>query len=222
MGSDLEGRARVLVVAAVKLYREGVAQALAREDRFDVAGTARTAHEAIVCVSTTNPDVSLVDLAMPGSLVLVRAMREARPSAQVVVLSVPETEHEVLACAEAGAAGFVTVDGSLDDLVATLESVCRGETLCSPRIAGALLRRLAILAGTPGTGLTAREHEILGLVERGLTNKEIGRTLQIELPTVKNHVHNILGKLQVTRRSEAAARFRGGISVSRGSATPVA
>jgi two-component system nitrate/nitrite response regulator NarL len=170
-----------------------------------------------------SPDVSLVDLAMPGSLPLVRAMRADRPEVQVVTLSVPEAEQEVLACAEAGAAGFVTLDSSLDDLCAILLSVGRGDVLCPPWIAGALLRHVATLArgggGTLGTDLTTREREVMELVDRGLSNKEIGRLLHIELPTVKNHVHSILRKLHVSRRSEAITRFRGVMVSARDDAT---
>ena len=143
-----------------------------------------------------------------------RALRDARPDAHVVALGVPEDESEVIACAEAGAAGLVTLEGSLDDLEAMLESVGRGETLCSPRVAAALLRRVAALADDHAASgharLTAREREIVQLVDRGLSNKEIARELQIELTTVKNHVHNILDKLHVRRRADAAARVRRG------------
>jgi two-component system, NarL family, nitrate/nitrite response regulator NarL len=208
-------RVRVLVVAASRLYRDGIAQALAAS-RFEVTGTASTAAAALARVAATGPDVTLVDLGLPSSLQLVRAIRDARPQSQVVALSVPDAEEHVIACAEAGAAGFVTLDGSLDDLEAMLESVGRGETLCSPRMVAALFRRVASLAddrdGLGGARLTARERQILEHVARGRTNKEIATALQIELPTVKNHVHNILEKLHVTRRSDAAARFRGDVS----------
>jgi DNA-binding NarL/FixJ family response regulator len=214
VGSGPEGdRLRVLVVAAARLYREGIAQALAAQDRFEIAGTARAASEALEVLNAAAPDVALIDLGLPGSLEFVRAMRVVRPGCKIVALSVPDAEDDVIACAEAGVAGFVTLDGSLEDLEAMLDSVGRGETLCSPRMVAALLRRVATLSdgrgGVRGAGLTARERQIVELVERGLSNKEIARELMIEVPTVKNHVHNILEKMHVTRRSEAAARFRG-------------
>jgi DNA-binding NarL/FixJ family response regulator len=205
---------RVLIVSAVRLFRDGIAQALDHPPRFHVVGTARTSQEAIARLGAQAADVALIDLALPGGLLLVREARDIRAEVKVVVLSVPDAEPDVIACVEAGAAGFVTVEGSLDDLSAVLESVGRGETLCSPRMAAALLRRVNALAERRGGALcatlTARERQIIRLLEYGLSNKEIARELQIELPTVKNHVHNILGKLQVARRSDVAARFRGG------------
>jgi two-component system, NarL family, nitrate/nitrite response regulator NarL len=212
-GSPQITRVRVLIAAAARLYREGLARELTDRPSFEVIGLASTAHAAMARLRALAPDVSLVDLGMPGSLPLVRAMRADRPEVQVVTLSVPEAELEVLACADAGAAGFVTLDSSLDDLCAILRSVGRGEALYPPWIAGALLRHVAALAsgggGTLGMDLTARERDVMELVDRGLSNKEIGRLLHIELPTVKNHVHNILRKLQVSRRSDAITRFRG-------------
>ena len=132
----------------------------------------------------------------------------------MVALGVADADDHVLGCAEAGVAGYVPRDASLDDLVAVIESAFRGEAICSPRIAGSLLRRIATLAaGQNGTmplaHLTGREREIVRLIDRGLSNKEIARDLGIEVATVKNHVHNILEKLQVRRRGEAAARMRG-------------
>ncbi|HEX7241600.1 MAG TPA: response regulator transcription factor, partial [Longimicrobiaceae bacterium] len=123
-----------------------------------------------------------------------------------------ETEDVVLACAEAGVSGYVSRGASLDDLVGALRSVARGELVCSPHIAGSLFRRVAALSerreASPAAVLTPREREILGLIDQGLSNKEISRRLRIELSTVKNHVHNLLEKLQVSRRGAAAACLR--------------
>jgi two-component system nitrate/nitrite response regulator NarL len=203
---------RLLIASAVRLFRDGIAFALRGHRCFEVAGTARAIEEAMEQLSTRATDVALVDLGMPGGLLLVREARESWPEIKVVALGVREDEQEVVACAEAGAAGFVTVDGSLDQLCDVLLGVGRGEAPCSPLMAGALLRRVAVLAerrgGAPSASLTARERQIIRLLEHDLSNKEIARELQIELPTVKNHVHNILEKLQVSRRSEVAARYR--------------
>jgi DNA-binding NarL/FixJ family response regulator len=154
------------------------------------------------------PDIALLDIAMPDGTLTVRALADSAPGVRVVALGVPENDGPVLACAEAGVAGFVPRDGSLEDLVETLKRVVRGEVLCSPRIIGSLFRRVAELAAhpLPPVGrLTQRELEILGLIDQKLSNKEIARRLTIELSTVKNHVHSILKKLQVRRRADAAA-----------------
>jgi DNA-binding NarL/FixJ family response regulator len=128
----------------------------------------------------------------------------------VVALSAPESEREGVACAEAGVAGYVARDASIQDLVAAVTSAARGEVVCPPSIAASLMRELARrAAGLPamGTGarLTPRERQVIELIDRGLSNKEIARTLHIALSTVKNHVHNILEKCQVGRRMEAVS-----------------
>ena len=141
-------------------------------------------------------------------------LRRSVPAAAVVALGVRETEDEVVACAEAGVAGYVTREHTLADLIAALDALARGEAPCPPRAAAMLLRRVSALAAErrPAPSgvdeLTNREREILDLICDGLTNKQIGQLLFIELPTVKNHVHNILEKLQVRGRREAAALAR--------------
>jgi DNA-binding NarL/FixJ family response regulator len=204
---------RVLIVAHIRLYREGLAEMLQAEERIDVVGTAAGADEAVDALRREDPDVVLLDMAIPDNVWLVRALVAAVPGTKVVALAVPDVEREVLACAEAGVAGYVTREGSVEDLVAAVESVARGEMLCSPRMAATLLQRVATLAleRSPAgieARLTGRELQILDLIDQGLSNKEIARRLTIELSTVKNHVHNILEKLNVTRRGEAAARAR--------------
>ena len=203
----------VLIVADIRLYREGLAQVVERQAQFRLAGTAADADSALASIQAHPPDVVLVDMAMPDGTMLVRATRELAPNVKVVALSVAETEGDVCACAEAGVAGYVPRQASLPDFVAALESATRGEALFSPRMAASLLRRVATLAATQPEGLahihlTRREREIIQLLDEGLANKDIARRLGIEVATVKNHVHNILDKLQVGRRADAAARVR--------------
>ena len=135
------------------------------------------------------------------------------PDARVFAITVPNSESGVVACAELGVAGFVTTDASLTELVTALESVASGDLVCSPATAGALLRRVATLAHERPRDdrlalLTGREREVVCLIAEGLSNKQIAHRLYIELATVRNHVHNILGKLGVHRRAEAAALIR--------------
>jgi two-component system nitrate/nitrite response regulator NarL len=216
-GSDV-GQVRVFVVAEVRLYEQGLAQVLERDDRYVVAGTASSAGEGIARMRELepSPDVALVDLAGPGGPAAVGAMRDGIPDLKVIALGIRELESDVLPWAEAGVDGFVSPQASLDDLMAIVDSVARGETLCSPRMAAALLRHVGTLAREQRSAprdttcsLTARESEIAGLIDEGLSNKEIAQRLCIELPTVKNHVHNLLEKLGVRRRGEAAAAWRG-------------
>jgi two-component system nitrate/nitrite response regulator NarL len=205
---------RILIVAHIRLYREGLAQVLTHQPALIVVGMAASRDEAVAAAEALHPDILLLDLTMAESRDLVRQLQALGSSVKVVAIGLIEAEGEVLSCAEIGVAGYVPREGSLEDLVAAVESVGRGELLCSPQVAGTLLRRLAALAlqrgpESEGPRLTLREREIVGLIDRGLSNKDIARQLGIEVATVKNHVHNILEKLSVRRRGEAAAKVRG-------------
>jgi two-component system nitrate/nitrite response regulator NarL len=203
---------RVLIAADVRLYGEGIRLLLERESGIEVAGTAGSAADALRQVAELCPDLALVDSAMPNSIDLIRAIRRAASAVKIVALGVPELDRDIISCVEAGISGYVTRDGSRSDLVAAVRSVARGEALCSPRVAASLLEHVAALArdrpSAPRDGLTRRELQVVRLIDEGLSNKEIAGRLCIEVPTVKSHVHSILGKLGVHRRGEAAARIR--------------
>jgi len=203
----------VFVVGRVRLYREGIAAALAGDSRFRVAGLASDAPAALARLEEVAADVVLVEAGSPEGPDLVRAIHERAPEARVLALGISGEEADVLPLAEAGIAGWVTRDASVDDLRATVAAAAVGEAACSPRMVASLLRRVAALAAdrdgaAVSPQLTRRQQEIVALIDEGLSNKEIARRLSIELATVKNHVHNILAKLQVGRRAEAAARVR--------------
>jgi two-component system, NarL family, nitrate/nitrite response regulator NarL len=205
--------ARLLIVGEVGLYRDALAGSLGRDERFEVVAVAAGVEEAVEVLDHVEADVLLVDIRMSEGAGALRTLAAAAPQVKLVALAVPEVEREVVAVAEAGAAAYVTPDGSVEDLASVLECVERGEVLCSPGMAAGLFRRVATLARERGLDpieekLTARELDVLGLIEEGLSNKEIAAELSIELATVKNHVHRILEKLHVHRRSEAAARAR--------------
>lgn len=204
---------RVAVVTEVCLYREGLASSLGRRAETQVVGTASDRAGAVALLEGARPDVLLLDMGTPEAQLLVRDAREALPEVKVVALAIEETEEMVLSCAAAGVSGYVSRNASLDDLVDTLGSVARGELVCSRQIAGTLFRHVAENSA-PGphsalARLTPREREIAALIGDGCSNKEISRRLRIGLSTVKNHVHNLLEKLQVPRRSAAAALLRG-------------
>ncbi|MET0399156.1 MAG: response regulator transcription factor [Longimicrobiaceae bacterium] len=205
---------RAVVAAAVRLYREGVSLGLERCPGVCVVGEARDADETLAAVARGAPDVVLLDVSMHGALALVRGIHEARPDLKVVAFAVDDAhEDAVLACAEAGVSGWAGHDASLDDLVRSVVSAARGELLCSARVAALLSQRVAALAvGRAGAAspaqLTPREAEIGELISRGMSNKHIARTLSLRPATVKNHVHNILEKLNVNTRGEAGALLR--------------
>jgi len=208
--SSEPGRITLVVISDVRLYREGVAAALARRDGIAVVGSAANcAADGLAEVSALRPDVVIVDMAMRDSLAGIRALATLAPATKIVVFAVDELESQIVPCAEAGVSGYVPCDASIDDLASTVESVVREESPCSPRIAATLFRRIATLSAAAGAGtgavLSARERQILMLIRGGLSNKEIAQKLAIEVATVKNHVHSVLGKLGVTTRAEAAA-----------------
>jgi two-component system, NarL family, nitrate/nitrite response regulator NarL len=203
----------VLIVADVRLYREGLAFILERRPDVTVGATAPNCALALEALCDSEPTVALVDMVAPDALDTVGALVRARPELKVVALAVSDPEADMIGLAEAGIAGFVSRDGSVEDLVAAISSAARDEMLCSPAIAASLLRRVRTLAAERAgphedLHLTAREIQIVQLIDEGLSNKEIATTLKIEVPTVKHHVHNLLEKLGVSRRAEAAARVR--------------
>jgi two-component system nitrate/nitrite response regulator NarL len=202
---------RVFIVTDVRLYREGLSALLGRMAHIAVVGAAGSAAEGVARVRDLQPDVVLLDSRAGGNAGAARDLLDSAPRARVVALATPESEEDIIALAEAGVLGYVTRDESLVDLVTTIESVARGEMACSPWMATVLVRRVQALAAErprPTQRLTAREAEILELIAQGLSNKEIAARLYIEVTTVKNHVHNILEKLGVSRREEAVARSR--------------
>jgi len=216
---------RIAVLIEVPLFRESVAQALARVEDFSVEAV--DPHTALETLAALEPAIVLVDAGRVEVAALLRDLADAVADAKVVAVAMPESELRLFACAEAGVAGLVPWNASLDEVVSTLRAVARGELPCSPRVAAALLRRIAALAAgqrtveSPSSALTRRELEIAGLIDEGLSNKQIALRLQIEVPTVKNHVHSILDKLKVHRRSEAAAHLRAdGLLPRNGPRTP--
>jgi DNA-binding NarL/FixJ family response regulator len=160
-------------------------------------------------------DVLLVSTRLPdhGALRLLDALAELESPARVLVLGLAESEQEILRYVEAGAAGYVLQDDSVDELLANIRAVHSGKAIVSPEIAGALVTRVAELSQVfedayaidSSAQLTPREREVLQLIGQGMTNREIAERLVIELGTVKNHVHSILDKLNVSSRRDAAA-----------------
>ena len=204
---------RLLLVSAVRLTRDCLAQAITARGASSVVETAATTSAALECVASCRPDALLVDARGDDGLDAIHVLSAAAPTVPIIALAIGGSDAEILACAEAGAAGYVGLDASLDDVMATVASVIRGESVCSPRVTASLFRRLACLAARARTGpslvtLTSREREIALLLEQGLSNGDIARRLGIRLPTVKNHVHHILEKLQARRRGEVVAQLR--------------
>jgi two-component system nitrate/nitrite response regulator NarL len=204
---------RVMVLADVRLYREGLTRLLAGQEGLTVVGVAPVTEDSLLRVPAERADVVLIEGATACETSVVRDLARLAPEAKVVAYGVVDDDRQALRCAEAGVAAFVTGDATGEQLVGAILGVGRGEFSCSPRVAALLLGRVRALSQgvaphAPHTRLTPRERAIGALVAEGLSNKEIAARLGIELCTVKNHVHHILEKLHVSRRTQAAARFR--------------
>jgi two-component system, NarL family, nitrate/nitrite response regulator NarL len=205
--------ALVLAVGA-RIYRDGVAAALSQQPDVTVTAVEADVAAVMTCLERRWPDALLIDVALAGGLELARFAATRTPPVKVIALAVraDDDDRQLLQWAEAGAAGFVTSSNSLAELHACVQSVLRGELACSPRLSAKLLRRVAELAGQRAPAkdarapvLTPRQARVLHLVRQGQSNKQIARELDIEIATVKNHVHQLLQRLHVHHRSEAAA-----------------
>jgi two-component system, NarL family, nitrate/nitrite response regulator NarL len=205
------GMISIALLGDVRLNREGLAALLSRDGRLAVAATSATAHGLPAAAASV--DVIVVDTAADAKSQSIRDVVDNAPApAPVVALGAPDDEQGVIGFAELGVMGFVEREAELDELVASIVSAAQGEASFPPRIATTLLHRISSLGtrrpSAESASLTAREREIVQLIAQGLSNKEIGTRLFIEVATVKNHVHNILEKLQVSRRGDAVARLR--------------
>lgn len=203
---------RVGVVAEVALYRNALAELISRSALLQLVGTARDVNDALELVRGQRPSVLVVDMASPHMVQTVRVVKASLPAVRVVAFAVLERPDDLVRCAEAGAAAFVARDAPPEALLNAVECASRDELHCSPRAAAMLFSRLGSLirrgAAADVPSLTDREQQIAQLMSQALSNKEIAVRLRIEVSTVKNHVHRILGKLGVTRRSDAAQRIR--------------
>lgn len=199
----------LLIASEIRLFRDGLAELLARRESMRVIGIATDCDEAVLRARDLRPDVIVLDQALADSLILARALSKTEPHIRVVALGVPDAGESALAFAEAGVAGYVPRSGSVQDLVDAVEGAVRGELHCSPVLAGSIARQLAWRAAAmpdlPTSALTARELDIVKHIAQGRSNKEMATALGIEVATVKNHVHNVLEKLHLRRRTEVAA-----------------
>lgn len=207
----------VVVASGVRFYAEGLAQAL-DPDRVSVLLAVPDVDALLSILVDTVPDVVLLDIAGMDDLDELRHVVTAAAPVPFVALGVREHDADVINWAEAGVAGIVTRSASLDDLADAIFAAARGESPCSPIVPAVLLRRVASTARErPGTApmpaLTAREREIVDLLALGLTNKEIAARLYLGVSTVKNHVHNVLRKLEASSRAEAVALMKRGAGV---------
>jgi DNA-binding NarL/FixJ family response regulator len=204
----------VLLVDDQRLVRTGFRSILASEPDIEVVGEAGDGIEALHLVRAIAPDVVLMDIRMPRSsgIEACRAMKEAAPSAKIVILTISDEEEDLFEAIRAGASGYLLKDIPLDEVADAVRAVHGGQSLINPSMAGKLLTEFATLAKrddseraqeVPAPRLTEREMQVLKLIARGMNNRDIAKELFISENTVKNHVRNILEKLQIHSRMEA-------------------
>ena len=211
-----ERQPSVLIASEVRLLGEGLAEAFSRDGGLLVSGYCSDLEETFAKVLELRPDIVLLDAAFRDGFGLVGRISDAAPEVRAVVLALAETVEGVIAWAEAGAAGYIPRTAGLAEVVPTLVGIMRGEQTCSRSVVGGLLRRLHNLPrlgnesseAPPAPTLTVRELQIINLISAGLSNKDIARRLNIGVATTKSHVHNLFGKLNLQRRSQAALWMR--------------
>ncbi len=209
---------RVLLVDEVPLTCNAIASVLGEEPDMKVVSCAHSPDEALALALECDVALVSTELGSVTTLQLVYAIKEMAPTVKVLVLGLTEKREQVLQYVQAGAMGYVLADDSVEDMILRVRTACQDQALISPKIAAALMRRVNELArvaiqpmsamtnnGNGHQELTPREREILQLIAEGLSNRQIAEQLVIEVGTVKNHVHNILQKLEVSNREDAAA-----------------
>jgi DNA-binding NarL/FixJ family response regulator len=203
---------RVLVVDDHALFRRGLILVLESEDDIEVVGEGGDGEEALERAVDAAPDVVLMDVRMPrrNGIEATRSLLEIHPTVRVLMLTVSDEEDDLYEAIKAGASGYLLKEISIEEVADAVRAVVQGQTLISPSMASKLIvefnnlaRRAEEKQKVPVPRLTARELEVLSLVAKGLTNRDIATTLFISENTVKNHVRNILEKLQLHSRMEA-------------------
>ncbi|MEV5198083.1 response regulator transcription factor [Streptomyces sp. NPDC053720] len=198
---------RVLLVDDHQVVRRGLRTFLEIQDDIEVVGEAADGAEGVARTEELRPDVVLMDIKMPGTdgIEALRRLRELESPAKVLIVTSFTEQRTVVPALRAGASGYVYKDVDPDALAGAIRSVYAGHVLLQPEVAGALLAQEDSGSGTGrGSTLTEREREVLGLIADGRSNREIARALVLSEKTVKTHVSNILMKLDLSDRTQAA------------------
>lgn len=198
-GNSAERAIRIMIVDDHPVVRAGLTSMLSTQPGFVVAGSAANGAEAIALADSTAPDIILLDLRMPGmtGIEVLRALQQKGTTSRAIVLTSFETDEDIYQAVQAGAQGYLLKNSSQQELVGAIRAVHAGQRHLPPRITARLAERMMRSA------LTGRELEVLKMLLKGLTNKQIARALSISGNTARNHVNSIIEKLEVADRTEA-------------------
>ena len=200
---------RVVIVDDHGLFRAGVRAEL--DGHVDIVGEAADVESAITVIAAVQPDVVLLDVHLPGGggAVIPPAVRESAPTVQFLALSVSDAAEDVIAVIRSGARGYVTKNIATDELVVAIERVCGGDAVFSPRLAGFVLDAFSAAPSSAVDQeldlLSPREQEVLRLIARGYTYREVASRLYLSVKTIETHVSAVLRKLQLSNRAELTA-----------------
>jgi DNA-binding NarL/FixJ family response regulator len=204
----------IAVVCGIRIYRDGIADQINRYDAMFVENVFPDCGSILSRLDTLDDDLVIADILMDGLIDLVERIKHDKPATKIIVLTYSGDEEKVYECVRLGVEGFVSNNDSFDDLKNCINAVLGGDFRYPSGVARSLAKRMSTGAAdtaidNPLAVLTSRQSNVLKLLAKGLSNKEIARNLGIEVATVKNHVHDILDKLHVPSRFKAAAMLRG-------------
>lgn len=193
---------RILITDDHPVVREGLSGMLAGQSDFEVIGLAADGDTAVKMHGSLAPDVTLMDLRMPGldGVGAIKAIKAQQPSSRIIVLTTYDSDADILRAIEAGATGYLLKDAPREELFRAIRAAARGDSVLAPAVAARLMTRMRAPAEE---NLSVREIEVLQLVAKGASNKEIGKSLHISTATVKTHLIHIYGKLGVDDRTAA-------------------
>jgi len=203
----------IIVLTPVRLFGDGLGACLSKRGDMRVVAVLNDLARLRDLLSANQIDVVLIDVTQGINLFDVRAVAVEWPDVRLVALGLQEQKHDVIRCGRAGFAGYIARDASVEALCWTLTEIVAGRMPCSGEISGGLLRALfrqdeERVESAVDLALTRRESEVLELLGRGLSNKEIGNELCLSIATVKHHVHHVLEKLKLPRRAQAMRKVR--------------